>query len=324
MSELDTKYMALELKSPLIVSSSPLTASIENLKKCQDYGAGAVVLKSIFEEQIEKDAERDASALDTLDHNDNYEYFTSLTKDYYIEKYAKLIKDAKNALDIPVIASINCSRMDSWIEYAERFIASGADAIELNYFPVASDSSISGEKVDKALFFFAEKARKSISCPLSIKLSSNYSSLSYITRRLDELSIDSLVFFNRAFRPDIDLDTLSFRAQNNLSENNEYSNALRWIALMSAEVSLDFAANTGIHDADTAVKMLLAGAKAVEICSVIIKEGFASITRINEGIKSFMKEKGYANISEFTGLLAQENHAEGYNWERVQFLKTIR
>ncbi len=325
MASLDTMYMGIRLSSPIIIASSPLTSNIENLEKCEKAGAGAVVLKSIFEEQVEKEATREhAEASEYLTHSDSDLYFQSMAKDYYIDKYMELLIEAKKKLSIPVIASINCNSINTWIDYADRFINCGADAVELNYYPIASESAVPGEKVDKNLFEFARTARKRIPCPLSIKICSRYSSLSNVIKKLDETGINGLVLFNRAFRPDIDLENLSFTNSNPLSSKDEYAETLRWTALMSAEVGLDIAANTGIHDAETAVKMLLAGAKAVEICSVVIKKGFGEIAAMNEGIKAFMDKKGYSDIAGFTGLLAQENRADGDAWERVQFLKTIK
>lgn len=325
MASLDTMYMGIRLSSPVIIASSPLTSNIGNLEKCEKAGAGAVVLKSLFEEQVEKEASREHDeASDYLTHSDSDLYFQSMAKDYYIDKYMELLMEAKKKLSIPVIASINCNSINTWIDYADRFISCGADAIELNYYPIASDSSVSGEKVDRNLFEFAKTARKRISCPLSLKIGSRYSSLSHVIKKLDETGINALVLFNRAFRPDIDLENLGFTHTNPLSSSEEYAETLRWTALMSAEVGLDIAANTGIHDASSAVKMILAGAKAVEICSVVIKNGFDAISEMNDGIRSFMDRKGYSHISDFTALLAQENREDGDAWERVQFLKTIK
>ena len=324
MPDISTEYMGLTLKSPVIMASGPLTSHIDDLKKAEDAGAGAVVLKSIFEEQIEKDAGLDAASSEAyLAHSDSQEYFEAMAKAHYIDRYMTLLENAKKSLDIPVIASINCKSISSWLEYSQNFLSCGADALELNYFPIASNASESGEKVDKALFDFAKKARSKIDGKLAIKIGSFYSSLSNVIKRLDEIGLDGLVLFNRPFRPDVDLKSLEIKGCKALSGEDEYGMSLRWTALMSAEVKLDIAANTGVHSADTVIKMLLAGAKAVEVCSAVMKRGFSVIGEMNKGISTFMEEKGYRSTKDFIALLAEENYERGDAWERVQFLKTI-
>lgn len=324
MAKLSTRYLGLDLRSPIIVSSGPLTQDLESLKKAEAAGAGAVVLKSIFEEQIEGEVSKHLSDnSEYLDHSSAEGFFQASYANYYIDRYIKLLVDAKKALSIPVIASINCNRMDNWIEYAERFQTCGADAIELNYYPIASEASVTGAEVDKRLMEFAKTARKKISIPLSLKIGRNYSSLANAIKGLDAAGIDGVVLFNRFFRPDIDIRNLKMVSMKALSSADEYADSLRWTALMSAEVGMDIAANTGVHSGETAIKMLLAGAKAVEVCSVLMEKGVEEIGRMNDVISSWMDEKGYKDIPSFQGLLAQERSAEGYKWERTQFLKTI-
>lgn len=324
MPDISTEYMGLKLKSPVIMASGPLTSSLDSLKKGEDAGAGAVVLKSIFEEQIEKDAGRDTqSSGDYLQSSDHMEYFEAMARDYYVDRYMSLLEKAKENLDIPVIASINCKSISAWLDYADRFRSCKADAIELNYFPIASNAEISGDKVDKALFDFVKSARSRIGGRLSIKIGSFYSSLSNVIRRIDEAGFEGIVLFNRPFRPDIDLERLEIKSSSPLSSPNEYGMSLRWTALMSGEIKADIAANTGIHDKNALIKMLLAGAKAVEICSAIMEKGYGVITEMNSGLTSFMEEKGYGRLKDFIGLLAEENYERGDAWERVQFLRTI-
>ena len=321
---LETEYLGLKLKSPVIVSSGPLTQNAVSLKKCEEAGAGAVVLKSIFEEQIEADVSAEMEKNEEfLQHSSAEGFFAESSRNYYIDRYMKLLTAAKKELSIPVIASVSAMRMDNWIEYAERFASCGADAIELNYYPIASDASIPGSEVDAVAIEFAQKARKSISIPLSIKIGYKYSSLANIITAFDKAGIDGAVLFNRFFRPDIDIENLEFSSASSSSSPDEYGEALRWIGLMSGEVGMDLCGNTGIHDGGTVVKMLLAGAPAVEICTAVIKKGFGVIGEMNSFIEDWMKRHGYSSISDFKGLLAQEKTGEGYKWERTQFLKTI-
>lgn len=321
---IETKYLGLTLRSPVIVSSGPLTQNIVSLKKCEEAGAGAVVLKSIFEEQIESDVNKELeSNAEYLDHSSAESFFVSSSRDFYIDKYMKLLTEAKKELSIPVIASVSAKDMASWIDYAERFVSCGADAIELNYYPISSDKKVSGAEVDKTAIEFAEKARAKINAPLSIKIGYKYSSLANMIASFDKAGIDGIVLFNRFFRPDIDIEKLEFTAGSPTSSADEYAEALRWIGLMSGECSIDFCGNTGIHSGESVVKMLLAGAKAVEICSAIIKEGFGVIGKMNSFLESWMGKHGYSTLDEFVGILAEENRKDGYNWERTQFLKTI-
>ena len=322
---LNTEYLGLALKSPVIVSSGPITQNIVSLKKAEEAGAGAVVLKSIFEEQIEADVSSELEGnAEYLAHSSAEEFFASSSRDYYIDRYMKLLSEAKKELSIPVIASVSAKDMDSWIDYADRFVKCGADGVELNYYPISSQADVSGAEVDKRIVAFAAKAREAIDGPLSIKIGYKYSSLANIIASLDKAGIDGIVLFNRFFRPDIDIENLQIVAPNApLSEPSEYSEALRWIGLMSGEIKADLCGNTGIHSGETVVKMLLSGAKAVEVCSAIIKKGFSVIGEMNSFIEGWMEKHGYSTLDEFIGLLSQEHIEDGWKWERTQFLKTI-
>ena len=189
-----TEYMGLELRSPVIIASGPLTQNIVSLKKCEEAGCGAVVLKSIFEEQIEADVQKEIEGnADYLQHSSAEDFFASSSRDYYIDRYMKLLTEAKKELHIPVIASVCAKTMDTWIEYAERFAKCGADAIELDYYPISSKAAVAGEDVDKALLRFAEKARAAIDVPLSMKIGYKYSSLANIISSLDKIGIDGVI-----------------------------------------------------------------------------------------------------------------------------------
>ena len=322
---LRTEYMGLELRSPVIVSSGPLTQNIVSLEKCEEAGAGAVVLKSIFEEQIEKDVSNDMEKNEEyLAHSSADEFFAASSRDYYIDRYMKLLTEAKKKLSIPVIASVCAKTMDNWMEYCERFVKCGADGIELDYYPISSDASVSGEEVDRRLIAFAEKARKTIDAPLSIKLGYKYSSLAWVIAELDRIGIDGIVLFNRFFRPDIDIEKIEISSGSPVSSASEYGEALRWIGLMSGEMKrATLCGNTGIHDGETAVKLLLSGAKAVEVCTAVIQQSFPVIGKMNAFIENWMEKHGFSEPGDFIGRLSQEHIDDGWKWERTQFLKTI-
>ncbi len=323
MASIKTKYLGLDLKSPVIVAAGPKTSDLESLKKCEEAGAGAVVLKSLFQEQIEKEVSNAYEKNKEFLNGAGSESYGSYHADYIIDKYMMLLVEAKKVLSVPVIASICCKSLESWAEYAERFISCGADAIELDYYPISSNVKIDGKEVDKTLFDFAKFARKHISCPVVLKIGKKYSSLANVIATLDDLKIDAAVLFNKFYAPDIDIEKLSFVPGPILSDKNDYTDSLRWIALMSGEVKMDLCANTGIHSAETAIKMLLAGAKCVEVCSVVIEKGYDSITKINEGIATWLDKHGFETIFDIVGKLAQEMSDDGYEWERTQFLRTI-
>ena len=326
MPDLRTTYMGLKLKNPIIVASSPLTASLDSLKKCEDSGAGAVVLKSIFEEQINYVAGKDTSMnAEFLHFSDFQDAFDNMSKDYYIDQYLKLLEVAKKSLDIPVIASINCTHIDTWSEYAKRFEVVGADALELNYYPIASNASVSGDRVDRDAIAFAKAARKMTKLPVSLKIGFEYSSLANTIKGFEKEGINALILFNHFFRPDIDINEMKPCAGQTLSSEYEFYESLRWIALLSAELKkIDFVGNTGIYSADTVIKMLLAGAKAVELCSVLLKNGLGTIAGMLCKIERWMDEKGFKSLADFNGKLAQENmSADGAYWERTQYMRTL-
>lgn len=324
MADLSTSYLGLKLKNPLIAGSSPLTASLENLKRCEDAGMSAVVLKSIFEEQIEMDGESAADINDAyLTHADAYGFMKSASMERHIDAYLTLLEDAKRSLEIPVIASINCRQSGSWIEYANRFAACGADAIELNHYVVAADVEVDGSAIEKEYLSLVKAARKQIKLPLSLKMGPSFSSLANMMRRFDEYSIDGVVLFNRFYSPDIDINKMTLVPAQMLSSKDEYALSLRWTALMSEEVRYDICASTGIYSGSTVIKQLLAGAKAVQLCSVLLKQGLGSVANIEAELVQWMDSHAYSSIADFNGKLAQERMSDPAKWERVQYMKSI-
>jgi dihydroorotate dehydrogenase (fumarate) len=324
MADLSTSYLGLKLKNPLIAGSSPLTASLDNLKRCEDAGMSAVVLKSIFEEQIEMDGESAADINDAyLTHADAYGFMKSASMERHIDAYLTLLEDAKRTLEIPVIASINCRQSGSWIEYANRFAACGADAIELNHYVVAADVEVDGSAIEKEYLSLVKAARKQIKLPLSLKMGPSFSSLANMMRRFDEYSIDGVVLFNRFYSPDIDINKMTLVPAQMLSSKDEYALSLRWTALMSEEVRYDICASTGIYSGSTVIKQLLAGAKAVQLCSVLLKQGLGSVANIEAELVQWMDSHAYSSIADFNGKLAQERMSDPAKWERVQYMKSI-
>ncbi|MGD1822307.1 MAG: dihydroorotate dehydrogenase-like protein [Pleomorphochaeta sp.] len=325
MANLETSFMGLKLKNPIIAASSPLTSNLDSIKKLEDSGVGAIVLKSIFQEQIDKDADSNVDIEQSfLNHADAYGFLRGASEDHFIDMYLTLVEDAKKACSVPIIASLNGVGSGSWIkEYAPRFAYCGADAIEINHYEIGSNANLDGKKMEKDFIKFAKIARNEIKLPLSIKLGSNFSSPANIIRELDFLKYDGMVLFNRFYNPDIDINTISIKRGEVTSTNNEFYRSLRWVGLMSEEINADICANTGIHNGETLIKMILAGASAVEICSVLMLNDFDSINLMLEQLNNWMEMKKYSSINDFKGILAQERMSDPTLWERTQYIKSL-
>ncbi|NLZ77642.1 MAG: dihydroorotate dehydrogenase-like protein [Spirochaetales bacterium] len=324
MADVSTTYLGLPLKNPLVAASGPLTSSLDSLKQLEDAGLGAVVLKSIFEEQIELNG---FAALERaegfLGHTEGYEFVKATSMEQQIDAYLALLEGAKRSLSIPVIASINCYRDGTWLDYARRFIAFGADAIELNYYVVGADPETEGRELEKQFLQLVRSARKAIDVPLSLKIGCSYSSLANMLRRFDEEEVDGVVLFNRFYAPDVDIELMKMTQTRMISGKDEYTLALRWIGLMSEEVRYDLIGATGIHCGDSVIKLLLAGAKAVQLCSVLLKEGVDSAKTILADLHGWMEKHGFEEIEAFRGKLAKTYKGDGSEWTRAQYLKTM-
>ncbi len=323
MADLSTRYMGIDLKNPVIVSSSPLTANLKNLRKCEQAGAGAVVLKSLFEEQISMDASRMIGGLDFDAHADAYDFLRSSSRDYYLNEYLTLVEDAKKSLSIPVIASVNCVSAGTWTEYAERFETVGADALELNIFIIPSDASTSGEEIEKRYFSILKAVKKEVSIPVSVKIGPHFSGLAGTISSLSKAGAQGITLFNRFYRPDIDIEKLKLSAGPVKSVPEEMGMALQWIALMSGEIQGDLSASTGIHDGEAVIKMLLAGARTAQVCSALMDNGMERLKEMLDTLTSWMDKKGYGSIADFNGMLCQERSAHPEAYERSQYVKAL-
>ncbi len=322
MVNLATTYMGIKLKNPIIIGSSGLTNSVENIKEAARNGAAAVVLKSLFEEQIKH------SASHTLMQNEpvNYypeaeDYIRNYTRDNDVGNYLKLIKESKQAVDIPVIASINCISATEWINFAQKIEEAGADALELNIFVLPSNTHMSGEQNEQVYFDIVERISKKLKIPVSVKISYYFSSLAKMTLKLSWTGISGMVLFNRFFSPDIDIDKFEIKATNVFSTPAELAISLRWVAMMSTKLHCDIAASTGIHDGTAVIKQLLAGAKAVQIASILYKKGFAEIGVMLQDIEAWMQKHNFKNTSEFIGKMSVKEADNPAAYERVQFMK---
>jgi dihydroorotate dehydrogenase (fumarate) len=329
----------MRLKNPIIIGSSGLTGSVAEVKQAAASGASALVLKSIFEEQIMhemmgfiNDMEKDhlnsfqkgyKSVLSEreYDYEEAFAYLKDHAKEQTLGKYLAFVEAAKKAVDIPIIASINCTSAYDWHYFARRIEAAGADALELNVYVLPSNTLKSGSENEKVYFDIIEAVLKQVKIPVSLKIGYYFSGLATSAIDLSKTGISGLVLFNRPFHPDIDINKLEVNAKYLLSDPSEYSHVLRWIALLSGRVECPLIATTGIHTSEAAIKQLLAGASAVQVVSALYKHGFGTIGEIIEGINQWMDKKEFKTIEEFRGKMNQQSLVNPAEFERVQFMR---
>lgn len=322
MANLEIEYAGLKLKNPLIVGSSSLTSNTINLKKFEKQGAAAVVLKSIFEEEIRNEYEdilRESASKGERDHN--LDYFDTKIKKDNIEDYINLIKSAKEELNIPVIASVNCMTSHEWLYFLKKIEAAGADAIELNIFYFPADFNNSSKKIEKRYLNIIKKAKASISIPILVKMSHYFTNLGDMILKVSETGVDGIALFNRFYKPDIDLKKNTITTASIFSSPQDYVIPLQWVALMKGRINTSLAATTGIHDGESFVKLLLAGANVNYIVSAIFKNGEHAIQEILNYLNNYLDQNNYKSVKEIIGLLSQGNIKEPKHYERAQFMK---
>ncbi len=322
MVDLKTNYLGLSLRNPIIVGSSGLTDSSEKIKKLEDNGAGAVVLKSIFEEEITLEYEKILAEEAPKRYKDEFlDYLDYRIKEQNINKYVELISSAKKAVDIPVIASVNCSSKHEWTNFAKELQDAGADALEVNLFMLPTNLNNSPDENEKLYFEIIERLKERIKIPISLKISYYFSNLALMIKKLSETGIGGLVLFNRFYSPDFDIHKMEVTSSNVLSHADEMTISLRWIAIMAKRVGCDLAASTGIHSGEAVVKQLLAGASAVQVVSTIYNNGPEKIQNMLKDLKKWMISKDFETIDDFRGKMSQEEIGNPSVFERVQFMK---
>lgn len=319
MADLTTTYMGLTLRNPIIAGSSGLTDSVEKIKQLENAGAGAVVLKSIFEEQIMMEAR--AMRTGSTPHTEAADYISQYTRSHNLDQYLRLIKDARESVEIPVIASINCNSNDQWTDFAERIEKAGADGLELNLFIMPGDPRKTGQEIESTHFAIVKAIQKKIKIPLAVKIGFYFSGLANFVFNLSVRGVRAIVLFNRFYRPDIDLEKESMVSGNVFSDPAEISLPLRWVGMLSDEVKCDLAATTGVHDGHGVVKCLLAGARAVHIASCLYEHGPDHISTMIEQLEQWMSSRNYGRITDFMGKLSYRTVQDPVLYERAQFMK---
>ena len=323
MANLTTSYLGLELPSPLVVASSALSNRIENLEMAEGHGAGAVVLRSLFEEQLEatNTVLEEAQARQADSNPEARTYFPPQRVGPH--EYLSLVQRAKKALDIPVIASLNCCAPGSWTGYAKEIASAGADALEINLYAVEADVTVSGAEVERRYLEIVAGIRAEVKLPIAVKLSPYFSSLGHMAVQLQRAGAQGLVLFNRFLQPDISLERLAPHSVMTLSSPAEALLPLRWMGLLHGRVQADLAASTGVHDAAGALKQILAGAQVVQLASALVKNGVPHIGQMLQGMEEWLDRRGHARLAEVRGSLSQKAVSDPGSYERAQYVHLI-
>ncbi len=322
MPDLSTTYLGLKLKNPIIASSSTLTDNVESVKNLAKNGASAVVLRSIFEEEITMEAEHYVKEAINSGYDESlFDYFDSRVKQHNVEQYLDLLLELRRHVTIPIIGSINAVTNHEWMYFAKKMEANGADALELNLFLMPSHLNRTCEETEKIYFDIINKLTSEISIPVTLKISHYFSNLASVIKKLSETNIKGLVLFNKFFSPDFDIEEEKLISTYVLSNPQDLAMSLRWIAMMSDRVSCDLVASTGIHDGAGVIKQLLAGAKAVQVASTLYKNGPEQIGAMLRDLEEWMNRKGYKSINDFRGKLSYGKVKDPALLERVQFMK---
>ena len=327
-----TSYLGLTLKNPIVVGSSGLTATVQGVTRLAENGAGAVVLKSLFQEEITLESDKvireskraDASVqyFDYDGRKNPMEFYGYKVREDNLNRYTALIRDAKAAVDIPVIASINCF-YDSleWIAFARELERAGADALELNMFFTPTRFGRERTETESLYFKIIEKILATVSIPVVLKISHYFTDLGPMIQKLSETGIQGLVLFNRFFSPDFDIKKIKVVPSFLFSTPSEMALSLRWVAIMSQKVGCPLVASTGVHDGEAVIKQLLAGAGAVQVVSTLYKNGVKHLGVMVEELETWMGSKGIKSVAEFRGRLSQDKSADPAMYERAQFMK---
>ena len=326
--DLTTTYMGLTLKSPLVVGScAPLTEETDNLKRMEDAGTGAIVLHSFFEEQLKEER------LELHHHltHGTYSFAEALTyfpepEIFHIgsEEYLNHIRRGKEMVDIPIIASLNGSTLGGWLEYAQQIEQAGADALELNVYYVPTELDLPGSEVERNYINILRTVKAEIEIPVAIKVAPYFSNMANMAKQLAEAGADSLVFFNRFYQPDIDLETLDVYPHVLLSTPQAMRLPMRWIAILYGRISSDLAATSGIHHAADILKMVMVGAKITQLTSALLRHGIEYIRTLEDGMRHWMEENEYDSIKQMQGSLSQLHCPDPTAFERAQYMKALQ
>ena len=324
--DLSTTYLGLPLRSPLMPSASPLTRDLAEIKRAEDAGAGAIVLPSVFEEQLERESAELDLALEQGTHSfaEALSYFPQVGE-FRLgpEDYLDHIAASKASCKLPIIASLNGASLGGWTEYARKIQQAGADALELNIYYIPTDPKLTSLEVEKTYLDILKAVKGAVTIPVAVKLSPFFSSMANMAAQLDQAGANGLVLFNRFYQPDIDLETLEIEHSLLLSTPQARRLPLRWIAILHGRVQASLAATSGIHTASDVLKVLMAGADAAMLCSVLLRKGVGHIAVIEQEMRQWMEEHEYESVAQLKGCLSQKNCPDPSSFERAQYMRLI-
>jgi dihydroorotate dehydrogenase (fumarate) len=324
--DLSTTYLGLNLRSPLVASASPLWDSVENIQRAEEAGAGAVVLFSLFEEQIRRERESMHYYMQygTDSHAEATTYFPE-PEEYHAgpQQYLDLISRAKQATRIPIIASLNGTSIGGWTRFARRMEDAGADALELNVYYIPTAADMTAEEVERTYLDILTTVKGAVKIPVAIKLSPFFSNMAHITKRLDDAGADALVLFNRFYQPDIDLETLEVVPHVLLSTPQDLRLPLTWIGILFGKLRADLAATSGVHTGEDAVKLILAGATVTMMTSALLKHGVGHTRTVEQGLREWMTAHEYESVQQMRGSVSQMHAEDPSAFERAQYMRAL-
>lgn len=325
--DLSTNYLGMKLRTPLVPSASPLSEEIDDIRRMEDAGASAVVLYSLFEEQLllERYELNHHLTQGTESFAEAITYFPE-PEEFHLgpEGYLDHIRKAKEAVDIPIVASLNGTSTGGWIDYASLMQKAGADALELNIYYIPTDPTLTGARVEQAYLDILDMVKSVVTIPVALKLSPFFSNLANMAKRLDDAGADGLVLFNRFYQPDIDLENLVVRPNVILSTPHALRLPLRWVAILYGRIQADLAATSGIHTAPDVIKMLMAGASVTMLCSALLRHGIGQIRVIEQGVREWMEEHEYESVGQMRGSMSQRSCANPSEFERAQYMRALQ
>jgi dihydroorotate dehydrogenase (fumarate) len=324
--DIKTNYLGMSLKSPLVLAASPISEDIENIKKAAGHGAGAIVLYSLFEEQIRM--EQRELHYHTIHGTESFQEALSYFPEppvYRVgpEQYLDHIKKAKDAVDIPIIASLNGSTVGGWIDYSKKIEEAGADALEVNIYYIPTSADLGAEAIEAAYIDALKEVKKAVNIPVAMKLSPFFTNMANIAKRCEEAGADSLVLFNRFQQPDINLAELEVEPKVTLSNEVNIRLPLRWIAILRNLIKADLSATSGIHNGHDVIKLLMVGANTTQICSALLKHGVDKMGQIHGEMVKWMEEHEYESVKQLQGSMTKEKIDDPSNYERAQYMKAL-
>lgn len=324
--DLTTSYLGMNLRSPLVVSASPLSEDIKNIKKMEDAGASAVVLHSLFEEQLAMEQK------ELYYHTESSQHISAEAMSYFPEadeyrlgpdEYLNHIRKAKESVNIPIIASLNGSTNGGWIDYAKKMQEAGADALELNIYSIPTNMDLPATAIEQMYVDVVKHVKSAVTIPVSLKLSPFFTNMANVAQKLDDAGVNGLVLFNRFYQPDVDLDELEIKPQVQLSHPNAARLPMRWIAILKGKIRADLAATSGLHSAFDVLKMLMVGANVTMLCSTLLKNGIPHLIQIEKDMIEWMQEKEYESVKQMLGSMSQMRIPEPTAFERANYMKAL-